>query len=428
MRPVTSATGHGGPEESAHAPVGAAQLGLDLLRRAARAGRRDRGLGPAVVVDDEVHEARADELVVAPAERLPERTVRSDAWVVDVAVADRAVTIEQHGDAGDRLEGGRRRVALALELELALSALRDVEAARDDAHDPAGRVLHRRRPPVDRADLAARVRERVLVLARRVVGGEGMEARDHAVALARLDEEVPEVLTTRELLVGQAGRLERGDVDAANAAVGPDVHEQARRSVRHRADEPDLGSQLRLQPVVLERESRCGGDRLEMLGLGVEPSVVDDRGDADAVALDELHGAALVRRRLLDALALKVDPAGAPEAATPVEPVHDVELGIAERACERAPERLSCVQRHDELRHRRACEPRAQDAEQEGHRHGGERDEEERLDGIGGGRRDLVADHEEPDGGQGGDAGRDDRPRELPHRRTRACASGGRAS
>ena len=199
---------HGGPQEGAHAPVGAAQLGLDLLRRAARGGRRDRGLRTPVVVDDEVQEVRADELVVAPAERLPERTVRSDAGVVDVAVADRAVAIEHDGDARDRLEGRRRRVALALELELALSALGDVEAARDDAHDPAGRVLHRRRAPVDRADLAARVRERVLVLARRVVGSESVEARDHAVALARLDEEVPEVLPARELLV-RRGRTPR---------------------------------------------------------------------------------------------------------------------------------------------------------------------------------------------------------------------------
>ena len=222
-------------------------------------------------LDDEVQRRRADELVVAPAERLPKRTVRSDAWVVDVAVADRAVAIEQDRDARDRLEGGRRRVALALELELALSALRDVEAARDDAHDPAGRVLHRGCAPVDRADLAPRVRERVLVLARRVVRSQRVEARDHAVALARLDEEVPEVLPARELLVLEAGRLERGDVDVADAAVGPDVHEQARRRVRHRADERDLRPQLRLQPIVLERESGGGGDRLEMLGLGVEP-------------------------------------------------------------------------------------------------------------------------------------------------------------
>src|SRR6185436_16313318 len=97
--------------------------------------------------------------------------------------ADRAVALEQDGDARDRLERGGGRIALALELELALSPLGDVEATGDDADDAPGCILHRRRAPVDRERFAACVREAVLVLAGRVVRGEGMEPRNHPVAL-----------------------------------------------------------------------------------------------------------------------------------------------------------------------------------------------------------------------------------------------------
>ena len=79
---------------------------------------------------------------------------------------------------------------------------------------------------------------------------------------------------------------------------------RARRSVRHGGDEADLGAKLGLQSIVLEGQGGSCGDRFEVLGLGVQPSVVDDRSDADAVTLDQLHCPAVVGRRLLDALAL----------------------------------------------------------------------------------------------------------------------------
>ena len=64
--------GHGRPRERAEAPVRAAQLGLDLVRDAPRGRRRDRGDGAAVVVlARSVEEGVPDELVVAPAESLP---------------------------------------------------------------------------------------------------------------------------------------------------------------------------------------------------------------------------------------------------------------------------------------------------------------------------------------------------------------------
>ena len=61
----------------------------------------------------------------------------------------------------------------------------------------SGCVLHGCGAPVDRAHLAARVREGVLVLAGREVGRERVEPRDHRLALGGLDEEVPEVPPAR---------------------------------------------------------------------------------------------------------------------------------------------------------------------------------------------------------------------------------------
>ncbi len=138
------------PGERTQCPVGAAELRLDLLGCSTGRCRGDRSRGPAVVVlRDQIHERQPDELVVAPAERLPERAVRAYARVVEIAVADRPLAVEHDNDARNRLERSRCRVALALELELALPALGDVEAARDDADDASGVVLHGRGAPVE---------------------------------------------------------------------------------------------------------------------------------------------------------------------------------------------------------------------------------------------------------------------------------------
>ena len=144
---------------------------------------------------------------------------------------------------------------------------------------------------------------------------------------------------------------------------------------------------------------------------------------ASPFALDELDGAALVAASAPGRLALRIDPAGASEATLPVEPVHDVELGIAQRAGERAAQRLACLERDDELGHRRAREPRAQDAEQEG-RPARRRTRRRRAAGTHRRRdgRDLVADRR----GARWRPGRRCRRRSpatasLPHRRTRAA-------
>ena len=90
-------------------------------------------------------------------------------------------------------------------------------------------------------------------------------------------------------------------------------------------------------------------------------------------------------------MALRVDPAGASEAALPVEPVQDVELGLAECAGESVAKRRASLERDDELGHRRAREAYAQDAEQEGERNGGETRQEDGRKGISGADRNELA-------------------------------------
>ena len=48
----------------------------------------------------------------------------------------------------------------------------------------------------------------------------------------------------------------------------------------------DAGAQVGLQPLVVDRQRGAGGGGVDELGPGVELGVVDDRGDAAAVALD----------------------------------------------------------------------------------------------------------------------------------------------
>ncbi len=131
--------------------------------------------------------------------------------------------------------------------------------------------------------------------------------------------------------------------------------------------------------------SRCSGS-------ASSAAVVDDRGDALAVPLDELHGASLVRGGLRDAVTLGSTQPPA-ETVPPVEPVHDVELRIAQRACKRVAKGLARIERHEQLRDGRAREADPQDPEEEGDRDGREDATKPRLNGIRGGRRhELVED------------------------------------
>ena len=358
------------PGERTQCPVGTAELRLDLLGCSTGSCGGDCSRRPAVVVlGDQVRERQPDELVVAPAERLSERSIRTHARIVEVAVADRPFAIEEDGNARNRLERGRRRVALALELELALPALGDVETSGDDADHLSGCVLHGSGAPVDRADLVAQVREGVLVLAGREIRRECVEPCDHRLALGRPDEELPEVPPGCCLLVVISGSLERRGVDRQDASLRPDAHEQARRGVRHRAHEAHLRPELGLQAVVLERERGGCRHRFEELRLGVDALVVHDRGDPLTVPFDMLDRMLLVGGRLLDALSLWIDP-GTSETVPWIEPVHDVELGVTDCSCERVAKWISRLECNHELRHRRTREPDAQDPQQESDRNG----------------------------------------------------------
>ena len=84
-------------------------------------------------------------------------------------------------------------VPLPLELDLASLALGDVDPARDDAHDVPVLVDERGGVPCDHMRLAARIRERVLVLPRGEVGCDVAETLVHLLTLVRVEEDVPEV-------------------------------------------------------------------------------------------------------------------------------------------------------------------------------------------------------------------------------------------
>ena len=286
---------------------------------------------------------------------------------------------------------------------------------------PCG-VLHGCGAPVDGPNLASRVRERVLILARRKVGSERLEPRDHLILLDRVDEKRPVVLAESVLLLVPA-RFKRGGVDAPDAAVGSDVHEQARRRVRDGGREAHLGSQLGLQSVVLERQRRGSGNGLHEFRLGVERGVVDDGGHAGAVVFDH-RDRPLAFGRVGRSTSLWIDPAGASEPALRVNPVQDVELGLTQCAGESVAKRSASLECDDELGHRRAREAYAQDAQQEGERNCGETRQEDGRKGISGVDRNELAQETVDDQSQEGRPTRDEHgPQRSPQRSRRSTPS-----
>ena len=90
----------------------------------------------------------------------------------------------------------------------------------DDADHLARLVVHRCAAPGDHAALAACVREDVLVLGRRELGRCGAEARLHRLALAVVDEHVPEVAAAHLPGIVEAARLDGRRIEVADPAVG----------------------------------------------------------------------------------------------------------------------------------------------------------------------------------------------------------------
>ena len=320
-----------------------------------------------VLVDDEVEEGRADEVLDRPRERVAEgavRAVRDDPRVVV-------------GDDDEARDGARDRVGevpLALQLDLAPLAVGDVDPARDDPHDVAVLVRERGGVPGDHALLALRVREGVLVRARREARRRGVETLDHRVAFVRVDEDVPEVAALDAAPVLEPARDLDGPVEVADPPLGVDDREEARRGVDDRREEPVLRADLGLQALLLERERRGRRHRVDQLALMGERPVVEQRGDPLAAVLDERRGACALGDRVGERATLLVDPRLALR-----RPVGQLERGVAERFRERVAERHAVAERDREVGDPRPRESRPEDAREERDRDESERDQRDVL-------------------------------------------------
>ena len=156
-----------------------------------------------------------------------------------------------------------------------------------------------------------------------------------------------------------SGDRERGGVDVLDAAVRAHDREQARDGVRHRVEELDLGAQLGLKAIAAQRQPRRSGHGVEQLRHVVERRVVRDRRDPATVLLDDLHRPTRVRLRLRCRATLRVDPSATRRSLTLIQPVHDGQLVVAQRAREGISERCSALERDDELRNRDGAQERS---------------------------------------------------------------------
>ena len=251
-------------------------------------------------------------------------------------------------------------------------------------------------------------------------GAAASKARDHLLALVRVDEDVPEVLPAQLLIARVAARLERREIELEDPALRVHVREQAGSRVGQDTRQTDLGAELCLEPLVVEREDGRGGHGVDELRLVPECDVVEDRGDRLAAELDELERPRLVGLGLRHSVPLSIDPAVPAEAALRVEPVQHLQRRIAQRVGERLLDGRATLESHHDVRYRRPREARSQDAEEERQRHGRERREEQREEHV---RRrfvDLVRDHDQPDREERRGAGREYRQQEPAQRRARA--------
>ena len=262
------------------------------------AARGDHHRGDVRVVRiDEIQHAPPHDLAVGPAESAAERVVDAGPALVIPGVDDQAVVVDDDDEARDRLHQRLRDIALPLQLHLALLSIGDVDAAGDDARDPARRVRDRCASPLDHPALSRRVRELVLVERGREVRRRLVEARLHRVALRLVDEDVPEVLIPEIVLGRETARRERGPVLVQDPAVRRHDDEQARCRVRDRLEEEELRAEVGLESDVLERKARSGRDERDEVRLGVERWIVNEGRDLQPAALDSRHRAHLPRRQ-----------------------------------------------------------------------------------------------------------------------------------
>ena len=353
-------------------PGDPSRLALGLLDAVRGAGDR-HPRGELVVACDDLEERPAAELFEAAPGRIAERLVRA---VRD----DRRVVVRDDDEARDRVRDGVREVALPLQVDLPPLPLGDVDAARDDPDDLHAGVDERRGAPRDHALLAAGVREHVLVLGRDEVGRGGVEARDHLLALAGIDEDVPEVgaLDAAPVVVETARDLDR-TVEVPDASLGVDDGQEARSRVDDRLEETVLGTELGLESLLLEGERRRGGDRVDEVALVGQRAVVEEGRDALPPVLHERRRDSGGGERLAQRVSVGVDP------RLPFRrPVGDLQGRVAERDCQRVAKGRSLAESDREVRDSRARQVEPEEAREERDGHQRERDEGEMLEPDGG--------------------------------------------
>ena len=212
------------------------RLPLDA-RHAVRRGRDRHPREVAVVGVDQVEHARSHDLAVRPTERLAERVVDAGARRFDAAVDDVRLAVDDHDDARDRLHQRARDVALALQLDLALLALRHVTTADEeeaplvDGRQEDARPRHRQAPPALR-------HPRVVVVADGLAGCDTLDQLPHRRRLLRRDVVVPEHGAGRLVRLHLELALERlVGASGLDHPVLVDQQEEARRLVRDRVQE-----------------------------------------------------------------------------------------------------------------------------------------------------------------------------------------------
>ena len=212
-----------------------------------------------------------------------------------------------------------------------------------------------------------------------------MEPPDHRLAFVLVDEDVPEVAAAHILLVVVPAGRDRRRVQVADAALDVEADEQARRRVDDRRQEVVLGSQLGLEPLVVERERHGCRHAADELGFLLERCIVDDRSDPPPVVLHHRRDAPRARCRELESSAVAVD-----EPAL-LDDVRELDRRVAERVRNRVAKRGALPDRDHEPRDRPACEVAAQDPEEERERDGREQDEEHGRESVRDPRREVGA-------------------------------------
>ena len=185
-------------------------------------------------------------------------------------------------------------VALAAQLELAQLALGDVEPAEDDV---AALPSRRRAERSTRRSRARRLaRSRTCPRTGRAGAGRARSRSARAARPApRARRRRPRRLMPDRLRSVASAGAAGGGVEVDDPSLGVERAEQRRGRVDDRLEEGSCARRSAWQPLVLEPEPGGRRDRVDELGVVGQRRVVQQRGDAAAVALDV--GAVRRRRR-----------------------------------------------------------------------------------------------------------------------------------